>query len=110
MIGATQASIYARVSSERQAEENTIESQLAALYERVLADGLELLEELVFVDEGYSGSTLVRPALERLRDLVAMGGLDRGSTSTRLIGWRASTPTRSCSSTSSGGAASRWSS
>jgi DNA invertase Pin-like site-specific DNA recombinase len=77
MIGATQASVYARVSSERQAEENTIESQLAVLYERVVADGLELPEALVFVDDGYSGSTLVRPALERLRDLVAMGGLDR---------------------------------
>jgi site-specific DNA recombinase len=32
---------------------------------------------LSFVDEGYSGSTLVRPALERLRDVAAAGGLDR---------------------------------
>jgi site-specific DNA recombinase len=30
-----------------------------------------------FVDEGYSGATLVRPALERLRDTVAAGGVDR---------------------------------
>src|SRR5437879_4931359 len=29
------------------------------------------------VDEGYSGSTLVRPALERLRDVAAAGGIDR---------------------------------
>jgi site-specific DNA recombinase len=76
VIARAQAAIYARVSSERQAEENTIESQLEALRERVTDDGLDLCEELVFVDEGYSGSTLVRPALERLRDLVAMGGLD----------------------------------
>jgi site-specific DNA recombinase len=32
-------------------------------------------EEWVFEDEGHSGATLVRPALERLRDLVA--GSDR---------------------------------
>jgi len=30
-----------------------------------------------FIDEGYSGSTLVRPALERLRDVVAAGTIDR---------------------------------
>src|SRR6266568_4289997 len=61
--------IYARVSSERQADEATIESQLAALRERVAADGMLLAEELAFVDDGYSGTTLMRPALERLRDM-----------------------------------------
>jgi site-specific DNA recombinase len=77
MIGAAQVAVYARVSSERQAEENTIESQLEDLAQRVAADGLNLAEELTFVDEGYSGSTLIRPALERLRDLVAAGTVDR---------------------------------
>jgi len=72
-----QAAIYARVSSEQQAEDHTIESQLTALRERVGADGLRLLADRQFVDEGYSGATLVRPGLERLRDLVATGGLDR---------------------------------
>jgi site-specific DNA recombinase len=72
-----QVAIYARVSSEQQATANTIESQLAALQQRVRADGLNLSAELQFVDEGYSGATLVRPALERLRDLAAVGGLDR---------------------------------
>lgn len=76
MIGARQAAIYARVSSERQAEENTIKSQLGALRERVAADELDLPEELVFVDEGYSGSTVVRPALERPRDVVAAEAVD----------------------------------
>ena len=69
--------IYARVSSKQQAEAGTIESQLAALRERVEQDGCQLAEELVFVDEGYSGSHLVRPGLERLRDVVALNGLDR---------------------------------
>ena len=72
-----QAAIYARVSSERQATAQTIASQLAALRERVAADGCALPEVMQFLDDGYSGTTLVRPALERLRDLVAAGAVDR---------------------------------
>ncbi len=69
--------IYARVSSEQQATAHTIQSQLAALAERVRTDGYRLQPELQFVDEGYSGATLIRPALEQLRDLAAAGGIDR---------------------------------
>jgi site-specific DNA recombinase len=72
-----QAAIYARVSSAQQAEAHTIASQVAALRERVAADGLPLSDALQCIDEGYSGATLVRPALERLRDLVAAGAVDR---------------------------------
>jgi len=72
-----QVAIYARVSSEQQAHAGTIDSQLAALRERVAADGFELPAECEFVDDGYSGATLVRPGLERLRDLAAAGGLDQ---------------------------------
>jgi site-specific DNA recombinase len=71
------AAIYARVSSKQQAEAKTIASQIEALKARVLADGLELEPELSFVDEGYSGGTLLRPALERLRDQAAAGTFDR---------------------------------
>jgi site-specific DNA recombinase len=73
----TRPAIYARVSSERQADEATIDSQLAALRERVAADGLLLERELVFVDDGYSGTTLLRPALERLRDMSYAGAFSR---------------------------------
>jgi site-specific DNA recombinase len=69
--------IYARVSSEQQATSNTIDSQIAALQARLTQDGLCLTPEGRFTDEGYSGATLVRPALERLRDAVAAGNLDR---------------------------------
>ena len=69
--------IYARVSSDQQAKEQTIASQVDALRQRVLADGLALAEELCFLDEGHSGSTLLRPALERLRDQAAAGVIDR---------------------------------
>jgi site-specific DNA recombinase len=72
-----QVALYARVSSEQQAEAKTIESQLAELRTRITADGWDLASLLEFVDEGYSGSTLVRPALERLRDVAAAGGIDR---------------------------------
>jgi site-specific DNA recombinase len=71
------AAIYARVSSEQQAQQNTIASQDAALRERVQADGLVVDEELCFIDDGYSGSTLQRPALERLRDVAYAGGFER---------------------------------
>src|SRR6266581_5522978 len=72
----TSAAIYARVSSARQAKDETIGSQLAALREHAAASRLDLPEEWVFADEGHSGATLVRPGLEALRDLAAQGCLD----------------------------------
>src|SRR5713226_8988748 len=69
--------LYARVSSERQAQAATIASQLAALQQRIEADGHVLDAELSFIDDGYSGTSLIRPALERLRDQVANGAVDR---------------------------------
>ena len=71
------AAIYARVSCEQQAQQSTIDSQRVALQERVVADGLTLDAELCFIDDGFSGSTLVRPALERLRDVAWAGGFTR---------------------------------
>src|ERR671936_12517 len=76
-MNAMQAALYARVSSAHQAEAHTVASQVAALRERIAADGLPLPEALQCIDEGYSGATLVRPALERLRDLAAAGAVDR---------------------------------
>jgi site-specific DNA recombinase len=72
-----QVAIYARVSSEQQVSAHTIESQLSTLGEKVTADGGILQPDLQFIDEGYSGATLMRPALERLRDLAAAGSIDR---------------------------------
>jgi site-specific DNA recombinase len=69
--------LYARVSSDKQAEELTIRSQLAALKQRIASDGFACDAELCFADEGYSGSTLQRPGLERLRDLAYSGVIDR---------------------------------
>src|SRR5271170_7973517 len=56
-----------------QREENTIASQTAALIEFAKSHDLEVPGEWVFEDEGYSGATLERPGLERVRDLAAEG-------------------------------------
>ena len=77
MAEALLAAIYARVSSAQQADDHTIASQVAALRARVAEDELLLPAEREFLDEGYSGATLVRPALEQVRDLIAGGGIDR---------------------------------
>src|SRR3954465_2947427 len=69
--------IYARVSSERQAQEGTIASQLETVTRRVRDDGLVCEPELQFLDDGVSGTLLPRPGLERLRDQAAAGVIDR---------------------------------
>ncbi len=68
--------IYARVSSERQRQDQTIGSQTVGLRELAAARGLLVPEDLVFEDEGFSGATLQRPALERLRDRAAEGAFE----------------------------------
>jgi len=67
------AAIYARVSSDRQREENTIASQTAALIAFAGEQQFEVPREWVFEDDGYSGASLIRPGLERVRDLAAEG-------------------------------------
>jgi len=69
--------LYARVSSDKQAKDKTIDSQIAALKEKITADGGTLIEDMMFIDAGVSGATLVRPELERLRDSAAVGAVDR---------------------------------
>jgi site-specific DNA recombinase len=68
--------IYARVSSERQRQDETIQSQTVGLRELAAGRGLLVPEDLVFEDEGFSGATLTRPALERLRDRAAEGAFE----------------------------------
>jgi site-specific DNA recombinase len=70
------AALYARVSSEKQKEEQTIGSQTVALREYAEANGYTVLPEWIFQDEGYSGAILKRPDLERLRDLATEGQIE----------------------------------
>jgi len=67
------AAIYARVSSDKQREENTIASQTAALIAFAREQQFEVPPEWVFEDDGFSGASLIRPGLERVRDLASEG-------------------------------------
>jgi site-specific DNA recombinase len=68
--------IYARVSTERQERQQTIDSQLAALRAWAAGGARDLDEAHVFRDEGYSGARLDRPGLDALRDAVRDGAVE----------------------------------
>jgi hypothetical protein len=65
--------LYARVSTERQAETQTMEQQSAALQAYAAQRGWTIQPEQIYRHEGHSGARLDRPALDRLRDAVARG-------------------------------------
>ncbi|HTZ15554.1 MAG TPA: recombinase family protein [Mycobacterium sp.] len=69
------AALYARVSTERQADRGTIGSQLVLLREHIAAAGDELVGE--YVDDGHSGARLDRPGLDALRDAAEAGLVQR---------------------------------
>lgn len=72
-----QVALYARVSSGQQAQAHTIQSQVAALRARIVKDREVVSNDMEFIDDGCSGSTLIRPALEQLRDACARGEVNR---------------------------------
>ena len=72
-----QIALYARVSSDQQAQGGTVESQIASLRQHCVEHGYRVDEDLVFVDNGVSGATLVRPALDRLRDKAVAGEIEK---------------------------------
>ena len=69
--------IYARVSTQRQAQADGLTQQLDRLLAHALRQGWTVQAEHVFRDDGYSGASLKRPGLERLRDRAALRELDR---------------------------------
>jgi len=77
LFNTVHVALYARVSSDQQAEAGTIASQVAELRQRIAQDGGTVADDDCFLDDGWSGTTLVRPALERLRDQIAFGVIDR---------------------------------
>jgi site-specific DNA recombinase len=68
--------IYARVSTQRQAQTQTIEQQLARLLAHVEEQGWILEPEHIYRDDGYSGGSLNRPGLDSLRDRAALAEFD----------------------------------
>jgi site-specific DNA recombinase len=77
MIAPIRPAFYARVSSQRQANERTIESQCEVLRQQVKLDGFCLEPTCEFLDDGCSGTELLRPALEKLRDCIVSGVVNR---------------------------------
>jgi site-specific DNA recombinase len=67
---------YVRVSTTGQVKLQTIEQQLETIYQYAQDKGWELPDENVFRDDGYSGSSLDRPALDILRDKARTRELD----------------------------------
>ena len=70
------AAAYARVSTQRQTDSQSIESQLERLRAHAHAQHWELPADSVFRDDGYSGASLQRPGLDHLRDAAASARLD----------------------------------
>src|SRR5215207_175544 len=72
--GPKRAILYARVSTDEQARSGySLAQQLEALREYTAHEGYEVLEEVQ--DPGQSGASLERPGMDRVRDLVASGGV-----------------------------------
>jgi site-specific DNA recombinase len=69
--------LYARVSSDKQAQEGTIDSQIEAIKEFIREKGGDVDSDLIFCDNGVSGATLIRPALEALRDKASSGEISQ---------------------------------
>jgi site-specific DNA recombinase len=72
--GPKRALFYARVSTDEQARSGYyLAKQIEALRAYAAREGYEVLEEVK--DAGQSGATLSRPGMDRVRDLVAGGGV-----------------------------------
>ena len=69
--------LYARVSTNRQMQSQSIEQQIERLREAVAKHpDWELAEEHIYRDDGYTGSKLNRPGLDRLRDAARMAAFE----------------------------------
>src|SRR5919112_3150254 len=72
--GPKRAILYARVSTDEQARSGfSLAQQIEALRAYAAQEGYEVLEEVK--DAGQSGASLERPGMDRLRDMVAAGGV-----------------------------------
>jgi len=69
--------VYVQVSSPQQTQTQTIEGQLERIKTHFQSQNWPYNEEHVFRDDGFSGASLKRPGLDRLRDKVALGTFDR---------------------------------
>ena len=69
--------LYVRVSTDRQAQAQTIQQQVERLQTYLTSEGQTLTEDEIFRDDGYSGASLNRPGLDQLRDRISRGCFER---------------------------------
>ncbi|HYG60931.1 MAG TPA: recombinase family protein [Symbiobacteriaceae bacterium] len=75
-IAPDKVAIYIRWSTDDQGEGTTLEVQREGCRHYVLSQGWQVRDDLVFIDDGYSGATLERPGLARLREQVCGGRVE----------------------------------
>jgi site-specific DNA recombinase len=68
--------IYIRWSTDEQTDGTTLEVQRERCTLFIRSQGWEVNDDLIFVDDGYSGGSLDRPALKKLRQAVRQGEVD----------------------------------
>jgi len=68
--------LYGRVSTQRQAQAQTVEQQIERLTSHAQQQNWDVLLDQIYRDDGYSGATLKRPGLDRLRDRVVARMID----------------------------------
>lgn len=76
MIDPNKVSIYIRWSTDDQSDGTTLEVQQDGCKHYLLSQGWVVNEDLIFIDDGWSGGSLNRPALKRLRGMVKHGLVD----------------------------------
>ena len=75
-IDGTKVAIYIRWSTDDQGDGTTLAVQLEGCQHYLLSQGWTVSESLIFIDDGYSGGNLDRPALTCLRALIRRGLID----------------------------------
>jgi len=73
----TKVALYARVSTQLQEKEDTVRSQVDELKKYAKEHNFNYTEKDIYIDDGYSGGSLIRPALDKLRDAVTEGEFNR---------------------------------
>jgi len=69
--------VYVRVSTPNQVQAQTIDQQLERVRQQISQQlGWDLRDEYIFRDDGYSGASLSRPGLDRLRDAAREREID----------------------------------
>ena len=75
-IAPHKVSMYIRWSTDDQGSGTTLEVQQEGCKHYILSQGWQVREDLIFIDDGYSGGNLVRPGMAKLRQMVQDGLID----------------------------------